>query len=81
MDKIKKALQKLSPQEKSLVKKILLSIKANSLSSFDLKKLKNHQDIYRIRKGKLRIIFKKNNDEEYFVLAIERKSDTTYNNL
>lgn len=81
MDKIKKALQKLSSQERSLVKNILLSIKTNAISNFDLKKLKNHQNIYLIRKGKLRIIFNKNDDGEYFILAIERKSDTTYNNL
>lgn len=80
MDKIAKALQNLSSKEKVIIKSILLKIKSNSLSGFDLKKLKNCDDIFRIRKGKLRIIFKKQNDGQYFVLTIERRSDKTYNN-
>ena len=81
MDKIAKALQSLSPKERQLIKDILLKIKSDSLRGFDLKKLKNHDDIFRIRKGKLRIIFKRQDDGQYFILAIERRSDNTYNNL
>ena len=80
MDKIAKALQNLSSKEKKIIKKILLKIKENSLSGFDLKKLKNSENIFRIRKGKLRIIFKKQDDGQYFILTIERRSDKTYNN-
>ena len=80
MDKIAKALQNLSPQERKMIKGILLKIKGSSLSGFDLKKLKNCDDIFRIRKGKLRIIFRKQNDGRYFILAIERRCDKTYNN-
>ncbi len=80
MNKLAKALQNLSPQEREMVKSILLKIKNGSLLGFDLKKLKNCDDIFRIRKGKLRIIFKKQDDGRYFILAIERRSDKTYNN-
>ncbi|MEK7167136.1 MAG: hypothetical protein AAB732_01870 [Patescibacteria group bacterium] len=80
MDKIDKALQNLSLREKKLIKSILLKIKINSLSGFDLKKLKNCNNIFRIRKGKLRIIFKKQTNGQCFILAIERRSDKTYNN-
>ncbi|MFA4942995.1 MAG: hypothetical protein WC564_05160 [Patescibacteria group bacterium] len=79
MDKITKALQNLSSKERLLIKSILLKIGDNSLSGFDLKKLKNCDNIFRIRKGSLRIIFKKQSDGQYFILAIERRSDTTYN--
>ncbi|MHB8904046.1 MAG: type II toxin-antitoxin system RelE family toxin [Patescibacteria group bacterium] len=81
MDKIAKALQNLSAKERIFIKNILLKIKINSLSGFDLKKLKNCDNIFRIRKGKLRIIFKKQDDGQYFILAIERRSDKTYNNF
>ena len=79
MDKIAKALLKLSVSERKAVKAILLKIKAGAFSGFDLKKLKNCDDIFRVRKGKLRIIFKRNVTGQYFILAIERRSDKTYN--
>ena len=81
MNKVTKALQNLSSKEKEIIKSILLKIKSNSLSRLDLKKLKNCDNIFRIRKGKLRIIFKKQDDGQYFILTIERRSDKTYNNL
>jgi len=80
MDKITKALQNLSSKERGFIKSILLKIKANSLFGLDLKKLKSRDDIFRVRKGKLRIIFKKSIDGQSFILAIERRPDKTYNN-
>jgi len=80
MDKIAKALQNLSSKEKEIIKDMLLKIKSSSLSGFDLKKLKNCDNIFRIRKGRLRIIFKKQDDGQFAVLTIERRSDKTYNN-
>jgi len=80
MDKINKALESLSTTERREVKRILLQIKTGSLAGFDLKKLKGTKDIFRVRKGKLRIIFKKHTDGRYFILAIERRSDKTYSN-
>jgi mRNA-degrading endonuclease RelE of RelBE toxin-antitoxin system len=78
MDKIAKALLALSLKEREIIKDILLGIRGNSLAGFDLKKLKGAEDIFRIRKGKIRIIFKKNSDGEISILAIERRSDKTY---
>jgi mRNA-degrading endonuclease RelE of RelBE toxin-antitoxin system len=80
MDKVAKALQNLSLKERESVKNILLKIKKSSLSGLDFKKLKNCDNIFRARKGKLRIIFKKQNNGQYYILAIERRSDKTYNN-
>jgi mRNA-degrading endonuclease RelE of RelBE toxin-antitoxin system len=79
MDKITKALLKLSAKERAEIKGILEQIKNNSWSGFDLKKLKNHSDIYRLRKGQMRIIFRVKNSGEVMILALERRSDNTYN--
>ncbi|MBU3925474.1 hypothetical protein KKB43_00530 [Patescibacteria group bacterium] len=79
MNKLAKALENLSVKERKLIKGILLKIKNNSLSEFDLKKLKNCDNIFRVRKGRLRVIFKKQDNVRYFILAIERRSDKTYN--
>lgn len=78
MHKLKKALQKLSLKEREIIKNIISQIKLGSLSGFDLKKLKNQDNIFRIRKGSLRIIFQKKDDGQYFILTIERRSDKTY---
>ena len=80
MDKITKALQNLSNKERELFKDILLKIKSNSLSGFDLKKLKGHEDIFRIRKGRFRVIFKSSDHGDISILALERRSDNTYSN-
>lgn len=79
MNKLAKALQNLSAKERKQIKNILLKIKNNSLSGLDLKKLKNCDDIFRVRKGKIRVIFRKQENGSYFILAVERRSDKTYN--
>lgn len=81
MDKIAKALENLSTKERELIKSILLKVKNSSLTNFDVKKLKGYDDIFRVRKGKLRIIFKRENSGHISILAIERRSDNTYNKL
>ena len=77
MDKIDKALNKLRPKEKQIFKKLLSDIRAGALSGYDIKKLKGRDDIYRIRKGDMRIIFYKTNGS-FKIVSVERRSDTTY---
>ncbi|HPO11480.1 MAG TPA: hypothetical protein PLM63_02780 [bacterium] len=78
MNQITKELKKLSKKEKEIVKKILIDIKNGDISKYDLKKLKGHDNIYRIRKNKIRIIFIKDLNN-CSILTIERRSDKTYN--
>ena len=77
MDKLDKALQKLRPKEKEMFKRLLSDIRAGALSGYDLKKLKGRDDIYRIRKGGIRVIFCKTNNS-FKILSLERRGDTTY---
>ncbi len=77
MDKISKALQKLSAKEKVKLKEILLLIKQDDLQGLDIKKLIGRDDIYRVRKGDMRVIFRKIKSE-IKVLALERRTTTTY---
>lgn len=79
MDKISKALLSLSVKERELIKSILLKVKAGDFSGLDLNKLKNCTDIFRVRKGKVRIIFRQDSAGHYFILVVERRSDNTYN--
>ncbi|PIX62256.1 hypothetical protein CO057_00460 [Candidatus Uhrbacteria bacterium CG_4_9_14_0_2_um_filter_41_50] len=77
VNKIDKALSKFSNKEKAEFKKILQKVKAGDFLALDIKKLKNRQDIYRIRKGSMRIIFQKT-DHGIKILSFERRLDNTY---
>lgn len=79
MDKIAKALKKLTLKERELIKEILAKLKNKQIENLDCKKLKGRDDIFRIRKGQLRIIYRQDQKGNIFILAVERKSDTTYN--
>lgn len=78
MDKISKALQKLIPKERHQIKAILIKLQSGNLKGLDLKKLKGREDIFRVRTGNIRIIYHSHN-KQVNVLAIERRSDITYN--
>lgn len=79
MDKIKKALKNLLASDRKIIKDILLKIQFENWEFLDIKKLKNNDDIFRVRKGKMRIIFKSDKNGNIKILAIEKRSDTTYN--
>lgn len=79
MDKISKALKKFNKKEIIIIKSILLKIKAKSFIDLNIQKLKSKENIFRVRKGKIRIIYKINENNNIYLLTIERRSDTTYN--
>lgn len=79
MDKIQKALNKLSDKEKAKVKLILKKLFSNNLKNLNIKKLKGRSDIYRVRQGDIRIIYRLEGGKKVFILIIERRSDKTYN--
>ncbi len=77
MDKIKKALGKLSLKEKQKIKEILLRVDKGSFQGLNTKKLKGRIDIFRVRQGNIRIIFHRKNSS-IRILTIERKGSKTY---
>lgn len=78
MDKIDKALQKFTKKERGRVKQILKQISQGQFKGIDLKKLKGHSDVFRIRKGSLRIIYRQDNTGTIFILDIDRRTKRTY---
>ena len=78
MDKIEKELQKLTPKERGWVKRLLIKLQSGQTDGLDIRKLKGRDDIFRIRKGKIRIIYRSDKNNRLFVLLIERRSEATY---
>lgn len=59
MDKIKKFLAKLTVKERDVVANLIVKAISGELGGLDVKKLKGFERLYRIRKGKIRVIFEK----------------------
>ncbi len=77
MDAIEKALKKLGVKERGWVKEILKKLAANELRGLDIRKLQGRDDIFRIRKGDIRIVYRKSAGA-ISILLIERRSEKTY---
>ncbi|MFH1564820.1 MAG: hypothetical protein ABIC82_03145 [bacterium] len=69
----------LNTEEQNKIKIILLKISSGAFGGLDIKKLKGHDNIFRARKGKTRIIYKVDQTNNIYILTIERRSDNTYN--
>lgn len=78
VDRIDKALFKMTPKERAAVLDVLDQVKTGQISKLDLKKLQGHEHAYRVRKGPFRIIFEMVNRGSIRIIDIQRRSDTTY---
>ncbi|NBU33617.1 hypothetical protein EB118_06200 [bacterium] len=79
-DKIKKLLAKLKSQERELVKLLILRVKLDDTLGLDIKQLKGHSDLFRVRKGRLRIVFRKDANS-FLIVRIDRRNEKTYKDL
>lgn len=77
MDKIEKALARLTEKERARVRDILTRLRAGDTKGLNIKKLKGREDIFRARKGDIRILYR-TEGERIFMLAIERRNEKTY---
>jgi mRNA-degrading endonuclease RelE of RelBE toxin-antitoxin system len=57
MDRLDKALLKLTAQERQWAEKIFKQMARRDFTGLNVKKLKGYDNIFRIRKGQLRIIY------------------------
>lgn len=78
MNKIEKALAKLSVKERQCVQRILASLAGGNIAGLNIKKLKGRDDILRVRKGDIRIIYRIDEKGAIFVLSVQRRKEDTY---
>lgn len=57
MDKIEKFILRLNKQERLLIIQILDDLRTLKTAQYDVKALKGYKGVFRLRKGKIRIIF------------------------
>jgi len=77
MHRIDKELKKFTARERLLIRKMLEQLISGDTNNIDIKKLKGVNDIFRIRKGKIRIIYRVEKNK-FFILAIEKRGKKTY---
>ena len=78
MDKIQKALQKLSGKERDVIELIFEKLKKNNTADFDLVKLKGYANIFRLRKGKFRILYSMSTKGDIEIIDVKRRDEKTY---
>ena len=77
MDKIDKALNELIFKEKERIKNIIKALQLGRFDNLDIKKLKGFQDVFRVRKGRLRIVYQLLG-RKIIILKIDKRKKDTY---
>ncbi|MFH1405194.1 MAG: type II toxin-antitoxin system RelE/ParE family toxin [Patescibacteria group bacterium] len=80
MGKLKRLLKRLSKSEQKQTILFLEKLEQGEFDGLDIKRLKGKQDIFRLRKGKLRVIFYFQ-ENEFRLISIEHGSDKTYRSI
>ena len=80
MNKTDKFLKKLQSKERNEILGTLLVIKTGVFVGMDIKKMKGESNTYRVRKGKIRIIFEMNG-MDIRIISVKFRNDNTYDQL
>jgi len=80
MDKIDKFLNSLDRRRREIITELVADITKGNFDSLELKKLKGFDNLYRVRKSRVRIVFEIINGKGEIKIIDWRKEDT-YKNL
>lgn len=78
MNKWFKYIKRLRKDEQIRLLEIIGLIMENQIEFLDIKKLSGYKNLYRVRIGRYRIIFKKSWKRNQ-IIKVDEKGDTTYN--
>ena len=78
MNKIEKFLRKQNSDRRDFVLELMQKIILGNLQNLDIKKLKGRENVFRVRSGKIRILFIKK-DIGYEIKELDNRDDNTYN--
>lgn len=68
---------KFSTNERKTIETLIETIISLDWKNLDIRKLKGYQNIFRVRKGDIRIILTKE-QKDVFILSIDRRNENTY---
>ena len=77
MDKIDKAIRKFTDGEKKWVREITKALRMKRFDDLNTKKLRGMENIFRVKKGHVRVVYQIRNDQ-VFVLKVGRRKEDTY---
>lgn len=72
-------MKRLTHKERNTVFTLLSEIEKGNIETLDIKKLKGHRNVFRVRKGGIRIIFTISVDKSIKIRDVVRRDDRTYN--
>ncbi len=78
MNKLQKFLSKLGHKERLGAHELIERILARNFEGLDVTKLKGVENLFRVRKGDIRVVYSYH-DKTIHILDIGRRNDTTYN--
>jgi mRNA-degrading endonuclease RelE of RelBE toxin-antitoxin system len=77
MNKILKSLVRFSTKERLKIQEDIKLITERNIKNLDTKKLKGFDNLYRARRGKVRIIFYMD-ERKVEIIKIDKRNDNTY---
>ncbi|OGI57380.1 hypothetical protein A3B85_00070 [Candidatus Nomurabacteria bacterium RIFCSPHIGHO2_02_FULL_37_13] len=77
MNKLDKFLYRLDKKTRTVIEKIITLIVLGDFSILDIKKLKGSKNMYRVRVGKIRVIFEQTKNSNK-IKDISYRDDNTY---
>jgi mRNA-degrading endonuclease RelE of RelBE toxin-antitoxin system len=80
MDELQKAIAKLAKEHRAVFDSLMVRLYERNFLGLDLAKLKGHKDVFRVKHGRLRIIFRMNR-EGLSVLEVGLRNENTYRNF
>lgn len=78
MNRVEKFLAKLNFDRRVATLELIRKITLGNLQNLDVKKLKGSDTIFRVRSGRIRILFIKK-EIGYGVIDVDNRDDNTYN--
>lgn len=78
MENLDKKLKKFSAKERAEIENLIEKILGKEFTGLDFKKLKGLKNLFRIRKGRFRIIFDLKSGQEPTIVTVERRNEDTY---
>ena len=81
MDKLEKAYRKFSRSEQKVIDWIYAKLTKHDRMGLNILRLQGHANIFRIRKGSIRIMFQRNLDGSIVLIELKRRNEKTYKGL